>query len=220
MTAAELSAGALASVKKATLRESALSHLRAAILSGALAPGTALGEVAVSEQLGVSRGTVRESFRTLQQDGLIEPHGRGLRVRVMSAHEIGELFRVRAELEGLAVEEVLALPDADAVVARIAEALPPASGEVLSYSARMDLDLGFHRALVEGSGNRLLLRLWTALENQARVVALAHSGDEAAAYMGDEHHRPIIEAMRSGDVQAARWALREHMAASSVYFSE
>ncbi|WP_309131539.1 GntR family transcriptional regulator [Brevibacterium sp.] len=215
-----ISDGALRSVPRATLREGALAQIRDAILAGHLKPGTPLGEVAVSEQLGVSRGTVRESFRTLQQEGLIEPFGRGLRVKLMTGIEIEELFLVRAELESLAIEQVLQRDDKDELVEAIAEQLPPGSEAKLTYAQRLDRDLAFHRALVRSSGIGLLIRMWTNLENSARVVVLAHQNSDVVPYMGRDHHSPIVEAMRNGDAAAARTALQSHMRASAKFFAE
>lgn len=214
-----LSDGALQSVPRSTLRESALAQIRNAILDGRLSPGTQLGEVAVSEQLGISRGTVRESFRTLHQEGLIEPHGRGLRVRLMTNAQIEELFIVRAELEGLAVERILEKEDSDKLIEAIAAALPPASEADMDYAQLLDRDLAFHRTLVGAAGMELLLGIWTNLENSARVVVLAAQNEDATPFMGEDHHAPIVAAMRAGDAQAARAVLTSHMTSSARFFT-
>src|SRR3712207_9335000 len=61
----------LSSLDRSTLRERALEALRSAILSGRYRPGDHLGEVELATHLGVSRGTVREALRHLQQEGLV-----------------------------------------------------------------------------------------------------------------------------------------------------
>src|SRR5689334_23122426 len=101
----------LASLDRSTLRERALDALRAAITGGQYRPGDHLGEVELASHLGVSRGTVREALRHLQQEGLVTPSARGmLRVRSHTETEIKELFQVRAALEGLAVRLLIAAP--------------------------------------------------------------------------------------------------------------
>src|SRR6476620_5852053 len=93
----------LSNLDRSTLRERALESLRSAITSGQYRPGDHLGEVELGKQLGVSRGTVREALRHLQQEGLVTIGNRNmLRVSSVSPREIRELFRVRAALEGLA----------------------------------------------------------------------------------------------------------------------
>src|SRR3954451_19186826 len=106
-----MTAEPLTSLDRSTLRERALEALRAAITSGQYRPGDHLGEVELGKHLGVSRGTVREALRHLQQEGLVTAGNRGmLRVNALSPTEVRELFRVRAALEGLAVAEIIASP--------------------------------------------------------------------------------------------------------------
>jgi DNA-binding GntR family transcriptional regulator len=93
----------LSSLDRTTLRERAMEALRSAITSGQYRPGAHLGEVELAKHLGISRGTVREALRHLQQEGLVTAGNRGmLRVNAVSPTEVRELFRVRAALEGLA----------------------------------------------------------------------------------------------------------------------
>ena len=68
----------LASLDRSTLRERALVSLRSAIVSGQYRPGDHLSEVELATSLGVSRGTVREALRHLQQEGLVTAGNRGM----------------------------------------------------------------------------------------------------------------------------------------------
>ena len=79
----------LVSLDRSTLRERALVALRSAILSGQYRPGDHLGEVELAGHLGVSRGTVREALRHLQEDGLVTSGTRGmLRVNGLTPGEV------------------------------------------------------------------------------------------------------------------------------------
>ncbi len=80
-------------------------------------PGTHLVETELSEALQISRGTLREAMRQLQQEGLISAGARGrLSVRHLDTKEIRDIFDVRAALESLAARELASRPDrADAV---------------------------------------------------------------------------------------------------------
>src|SRR5919205_214385 len=99
----------LAALDRSTLRERALEALRLAITSGQYRPGDHLGEVELAGRLGVSRGTVREALRPLQEEGLVTSGARGmLRVHTHTATEVRELFQVRAALEALAVRLLIA----------------------------------------------------------------------------------------------------------------
>ncbi len=70
------------------------------ILTGELAIGAKLNEVALAERLGVSRGPVREAFRALEESGLVHlEKNRGVFVRQISVEEADEIYEVRATLD-------------------------------------------------------------------------------------------------------------------------
>ena len=148
----------LPSLDRSTLRERALQSLRAAITSGRYRPGDHLGEVELASHLGVSRGTVREALRHLQQEGLVTAGNRGmLRVSTVSPQEVRELFRVRAALEGLAVTEIIASPRHATAVATLRTALAKLPDTPGDFAENLEADLGFHLLLCQLSGNSMLV---------------------------------------------------------------
>src|SRR5919199_7002536 len=93
-----------ARLENLTLWERVHAHLREEIVSNRLAPGTELQEVALSEQLGVSRGPIREAIGRLAAEGLVVVRPRrGAVVRSLSKDEFLEAYQVREALEGMAV---------------------------------------------------------------------------------------------------------------------
>src|SRR5436190_4022839 len=115
-----VTAESLPNLDRATLRERALQALRSAITSGQYEPGDHLGEVDLAARLGISRGTVREALRHLEQEGLVTAGHRGmLRVNQLSPSQIRGLYRVRAALEGLAVTTIIESPSRDDAVAAL-----------------------------------------------------------------------------------------------------
>ncbi|WP_226345880.1 GntR family transcriptional regulator [Agilicoccus flavus] len=208
----------LASVSRRTLREQVLANLRTAIVSGQLAPGARLAEVELSEQLGVSRGTVREALRTLEQSGLVAEADRGLQVRRPTPTEVAEIFDVRTALEGLAVAEVMGAADAQERLAALEAALPYDEDADAPFADRIGRDLAFHEKLCELADNAILLETWRLLHDRMLVVILADAARASQAVMSRAHHAPIVDAMRAGDVAAAQQAVRDHMAdATSVW---
>lgn len=208
---------ALSRVNRATLREQALENLREGILSGAMSPGTRLSEVDLSDQLGVSRGTVREALRTLVESGLVEISRRGMQVREMSAKQVTELYQVRLALEKEAVVALLAMADVQNRIDQLEAALP--SDEELadaSVASRLEADLGFHEKLCELSGNSILLSMWRRLKNLTWMVVLSDSAGRNEDMMKRSYHEPIIAALRSGDQLVAQSAMADHMAAASA----
>ncbi|MFF9042069.1 GntR family transcriptional regulator [Streptomyces sp. NPDC014892] len=204
--------------RSTTLREQALVALRSAITSGQYRPGDHLGEVEIAERLSVSRGTVREALRHLQQEGLVTAGARGmLRVSQLSPVEVRELFQVREVLEGLAIRQIIessrgpeAVRALREAVARLREAV--ASGADLS--AKVEADLAFHLLLCELSGNSVLLSTWRQLEGPIRVVIMNASTDRREVAMAASAHLPVVEAIERGDAAAAQAVLHVHMAAA------
>lgn len=210
----------LSSVDRSTLRERVLQALRAAVTSGAYRPGDHLGEVELSAKLGVSRGTVREALRHLQQEGLVRAGARGmLRVNSLSAEEIHGLFKVRAALEGLAVSEIIASPRRAAAVAALRTAAAGIGDAGEDFAARVEADLGFHVRLCELSGNTMLVDSWRHLEGRIRVTIMSRDPEDAPAMMTPGRHAAIVDAIESGDLASAVAVVEEHMAAAADHFA-
>lgn len=214
-----MSVESLSALDRSTLRERSLEALRSAILSGRYRPGDHLGEVELAGSLGVSRGTVREALRHLQQEGLVTAGNRGmLRVNSLSAAEVHELFRVRAALEGLAVREVIASPRREAAAEALRAAVERLSDEG-DPSVRMEADLAFHLLLCQLSGNSMLVEAWQRLEGRMRV-AILNGAAWQAPMMARDRHVPIVEAIERGDVEAAVRVVDEHMAGAAEHFAQ
>lgn len=210
----------LQNIDRSTLRERVLRALRAAVTSGTYRPGDHLGEVDLASSLGVSRGTVREALRHLQQDGLVTAGIRGmLRVNSLSPSEIRGLFRVRAALEGLAVTELIAAPDRTAAVAALRSAITTLVEAGDDFAAQVEADLGFHVLLCELSGNAMLVESWRHLEGRIRITIMNRAPDEAPAMMTPGRHTSIIDAVESGDLAAAIAVVEEHMSAAADHFA-
>ena len=220
-----MTAEPLSSLDRSTLLERALEALRYAITSGQYRPGDHLGEVELATHLGVSRGTVREALRHLQQEGLVTAGNRGmLRVSTVSPQEIRELFRVRAALEGLAVAEIIASPRKDAAVATLREALAHLADDG-DFAAKLEADLGFHLVLCRLSGNSMLVDTWRYLEGRIRVTIMNGEAAQNAATAGTptmmsrDRHAPIVDAVERGDAAAAMAVLEQHMGAAADQYA-
>lgn len=195
------------------LRDDVADALRDAILDGKMAPGTRLIESAIAEQMGVSRGPVREALVELERQGLVvmEPH-RGAVVRPMQPRDAWEVYTLRAELEALAIrqgreywgdEEISALRQ---VLTRM-EALRDEDGQ----AAAAKLDLEFHGLVCGVSRNRRLIGMFRGLDPLVWGLFLA-----VTSYLGlgptvmAERHRPIVEALAARDFDLAMRVVREH----------
>ncbi|MBS1880543.1 MAG: GntR family transcriptional regulator [Actinobacteria bacterium] len=132
------------------------SLLRADIVSGELAPGTQLREVALAESIGVSRPSLREALQVLRQEGLVrhEPH-RGTFVTTIGPEEIVDIYQVRRVLEGSAARACRKAAAAE--IARVGAAF-----EELAATFGGDpfdaigADLRFHQSIVALLGSARL----------------------------------------------------------------
>jgi DNA-binding GntR family transcriptional regulator len=201
----------LASLDRSTLRERALEALRTAITTGQYRPGDHLGEEELAGRLGVSRGTVREALRHLQQEGLVTAGARGmLRVHSLSPGEIRDLFQVRGALEGLAVTLLIASPRKDEAVVRLRKALSDLDDPDHDFSAHIDADLGFHLLLCQLTENSVLVDAWRHLEGRVRITIFSDNERHLNILSGG-HHAPIVDAVEEGDADQAVKILQDHM---------
>jgi DNA-binding GntR family transcriptional regulator len=152
---------------------------------------------------------VREALRELESLRLVvsEPFV-GVRVRDVSPEELGEIYPVRSGLEEVAARTAAPRLDGDVrALEREIDAMRRAAdtGDAHEF---MPHDVQFHRLIVEGSGNRTLIELWTSLHVEARtMITFIRYGD--LHYIA-ESHVPILQALRARDPERASAALREH----------
>ncbi len=204
----------IAAVRRGTLRESAFTALREAILSGRLFAGQRLVETTLARDLGISRGPLREALVLLQRDGLVEmvPR-RGHFVLAFTETAVSNFYDLRKVLECYAVELIIESLDA-AKLERLRSAARHLE-EAITEVPQRDLvtpDLVFHELIYELSGQPLLHRVWT--ENMASKLSfLVHvtlppilPGPEAAT-----NHGEIVEAIARRDRERARHLVTQHL---------
>jgi DNA-binding GntR family transcriptional regulator len=187
--------------------------LRAAIVSGDIAPDARLVESDISAAFSMSRGAVRTALIRLEQDGLVvrEPH-RGARVRKVSDEEAVEILQARAVLEGLAVRQTAERIDDDGI-ARVHACLERhgtllEAGDLLGAS---DANADLHATLLEISGHGTALRLIRALSSQTvryQYRTILIPGRPAASVA---EHRAIVDAVVAGQPDEAEAAMRSHL---------
>jgi DNA-binding GntR family transcriptional regulator len=200
-------------LEKTSLREQALTALRRAITTGQLTPGTHLVETELSDALQISRGTLREAMRQLQQEGLISAGARGrLSVRHLDAKEIRDIFNVRAALESLAARELASRPDRTETVATLRAAVHEMDRWAeANLEDRIEADLRFHRTMCQLTGNETLVHQWTSLEGSIRMSIMFAGVDRAIKNMNAKRHHDIVDAIESGDDTLAAATVAEHM---------
>jgi DNA-binding GntR family transcriptional regulator len=188
-----------------TLRTEVRQMIRNAIVTGKLQPGVHLKENEISEQMGVSRSPVREAFRQLEQEGLIESiPNRGVFVKKFSSKEIEEIFTLRAVLENLAFELVIQGDKMDSEDWRHLDSYlvkQKAAMEARSFDQLTRLDMDFHEYIVHKADSTRLLKMWQSLRGQILVLFYQRFQvlDQVYETVQPDHYN-ILEALRSGDI--------------------
>ena len=166
-------------------------------------------ETELSDALQISRGTLREAMRQLQQEGLISAGARGrLSVRHLDTKEIRDIFNVRAALESLAARELAARPDRAEAITALRTAVDDMDRSAASnLEDRIEADLHFHHTMCQLSGNETLLHQWSSLEGSIRMSIMFAGVDRAMKNMNAKRHHDIVDAIESGDGDKAAAAV-------------
>jgi DNA-binding GntR family transcriptional regulator len=197
------------SLTRTVYREQIKEALLERILNGVYPPGERIVETRVAREFGVSQGPVREALRELESLRLVvsEPFV-GVRVRAVSPEELGEIYPVRSGLEEVAARTAPLRLDGAVRPLEIEIDAMRRAADADDVHAFMPHDLQFHRLIVEASGNRTLLELWTSLHLEARtMITFLRYGD---LHFIAESHLPILHGLRARDPERTATALREH----------
>lgn len=200
-------------VAKHSAENQATDSLRDFILSGSLKPGARLTEIALAEQMGVARATLRTGLHRLASEGIVVqiPYT-GWQVAALSAQDVWELWTLRGSLEGLAAK--LAAQSEDPAVKpgiRAAYEVLLAACAAGDMDAISDADFALHRTIIDLIGHSRLKRQYQLVEQQVRLYILTSNSFVAD---GPEdivaQHGPLIEALLAGDATAAADAAWRH----------
>jgi DNA-binding GntR family transcriptional regulator len=199
-------------IDRLSFADRAADQLRREIVHGRLDPGSRLVEMDLAAQLNIGRGTVRAALSTLEaEDLVIKQAYTGWAVRDISEKELRETYTLRCALEGLAVRLVAGSLTAEVrdTLDRTFQRLREAE-ERGSSSDRVDADLDFHRALVSLAGHRSLSRQYFGLSNKFEWLYRWSEKHWPSRIDLVSWHRPIIDAILTGDPHIAEQAIREH----------
>jgi DNA-binding GntR family transcriptional regulator len=186
-----------------------LEIIRNAILSGELAPGSALVEQELAAQLGVSKTPVREALKTLEGTGLVVmvPY-RGATVRELTRADADAIYDLRLLLEPEAVHRsVAAGADLSGAAEHLRKARTAAGNAERSMANRE-----FHRQLYAGCGNALLVATLDGLRDRTALVSAASWAKSATWEAEADEHEAILAAALAGDSDTARRLTAEHVA--------
>ena len=187
--------------------------LREAILDGVLAPRAWLRESELAEELGVSRTPIRDAFRTLSSEGLLElSANKGAMVAPVTSEDIVELYTIRETLEALV---------ARLAAGRVGPGDPERIHAVLELMRQSvaeerwrdlhNLDLDFHRVIRRMAGNRYIDRSLSQVENAVRRFRDTTYLVPGRAEVSFQEHVDLGEAIIARDAARAEQLAGAHM---------
>ena len=198
-----------------------LTYLRKKILLQELKEGSHLKEFELSKRLSVSRGPIREAISKLEAEGLVitPANGRSV-VQKFGEADIKHLYESRILLETYALSkhdpELLAKDGP-----LLYEYINQMEQSLTGTSENVDLDLQFHYLLVQMTGNKTLIRLWSSMNEVIKM--LIEVTTEFTATRKQEiylQHKVIVDAIKKGDTEEAQRLLRIHLEGASDYYSK
>jgi DNA-binding GntR family transcriptional regulator len=212
-----------------TLTSVVADSIQEAIYRGELKPGDPLREIEFSESLQVSRGTVREALRSLQEDGLVEifPH-RGAFVTTLTPEKVREVYAVRANLESYAVQQIMEnegysdqdLQSMEALLQRM-RALEKEN----NVREKVNLDLEFHHLICKPFKNDLHHSFLRTVHSMSRLCIISLNlnsqkmVDAIGIFQDAGHHLEVYNSIQSGDPAIAARVVTSHLKESEEALS-
>jgi DNA-binding GntR family transcriptional regulator len=198
----------------------AYDEIRTMIVDGPLSPGARLGQGELADQLGISRGSVREALRRLAGDGLVEfTVNRGFFVGDLGLDAVLERLEARLLFEP-AVARMAAERRTEEDLSALRDAI---AAEARAESARdaHDASRSFHRGVAVAGHNDAFVRIFDSLwlaDVGRRLLARRRA---APGWQGSDvaEHRLLLAAIERGQGRRAEELMREHVASAIRHWS-
>ncbi len=198
---------------KYSLRGRVFQKLREDILSGKYKDHEELKEVAIGEELGVSRTPVREAFRQLELEGLIQiVPNRGAYVTGITAKDVKDIYMIRSLLEGLCAKlatEKISKEQLEEMEENIYLADFHAAKGHLDQMA--ELDNRFHDILYEACDSKMLEHTLKDYHQYVLRVRQKTLATNTRGRASNDEHRQIMEAIKAKDAEQAQQLANKHM---------
>lgn len=200
-------------VASGTLPGTVAEQLRERIIQGEFRPGARLNERALGDLLGVSRTPLREAFRVLAAEGLVQmAPNRGAQVAVLSETSIREAFEVIGGLEAMSCR----LACERATEAEIAE-IRALTYEMMASHARLDLPAYYrcnrliHQRIGQAAHNALLLQLYEAQNVRIQNLRFVSNENRAKWDQAMREHVEMADALAARDAERLAAIMRAHL---------
>jgi len=193
--------------------EDLYTELRRRILNGEYAAGVKLSENKLAREFRLSRMPVRESFKHLEQDGLLTilPKS-GSYVRAQSPLEVKEILEVRTFLEALAIRLVIEQKvepcPLEACLKQMEVLLAAEPFDTVSFG---ELHFRFHRTLVQMAGNEVLCDIYDKMRFRSMRQVFFSPMTPSEQKMTHNEHKKIIDLIKAKDPVQAEQFIINHL---------
>ena len=191
----------------------AVEVIREAIMDGRLEPGQRLKEEELARELGISRTPVREALLILQTDGLVEAHpNRAATVRSYGLDDLGDLYMLRAALEGVAARLAAerATPCELAKLRRSCDRFDTVAGAG-SLKEIVRENLAFHDAILDIAGNDRIAQLVRGVTELPLVYKSYLWYSPNQKLVSAHYHRQILHALEARNPERAESVMKQHV---------
>ncbi len=200
-------------MKIVTTIDQIVDHIRNAIFSGKFIPGSKLKEKEVSDWLGVSRMPVREAFRILEAQGLIEIEpNKGAKVTRISLEDLEEIYEARVLLEVYCLRKFVGLISDQniAIMEGICDKMET-SIEQKDPLAYFDHSFNFHKYYISHCQNKVLESVFMRMENSIRCLQFNLEKKPEFYRKSLKEHRQILKALRAKEADDCEKLIRRHL---------
>lgn len=202
----------LPKIQKMPADARALDALRGQIIDGSIRPGSRLTEVQLSEEMGLSRATVRTALHQLGKEGLVNlvPYT-GWTVIELTRQDIWELYTLRGAVERLAAQLAASTNDSNGLDT-IAKAFQNLKSQCETGKAASiaEADFAFHKSIVNAANHERLRLQYELIEQQ--ILVYIHSSDALISDPSEivAQHQPIFDAIRNKNADLAGSLSEQH----------
>lgn len=196
-----------------SLRGKVFDEIREGILSGKYKQQEELKEIALAEELGVSRTPVREALRQLELEGLVKiiPN-KGAYVIGLTERDIRDIYAVRSELEGLcarwATEHITEEQKKELSENVELSEFYASKG---NFTQLCELDSRFHEILYQASESRIMEHMMLKFHHYVERVRRMSFATDGRAENSNREHRMILNAIEERDPDRAAELAHQHM---------
>ena len=207
-----------------SIADMARRYVAEAICKGTFKPGSQVKEEFVAGKLKISRPPVREAFKVLESEGLLQRKPRcGVFVAHITESDVAEIYTLKAELYSFSIRLCFAKLTSEQIsqMSRIVEAMEEVvRQEPPLLSTYEELNVSFHDIHVDTAGHKRLKQILNTLHNQVRYFSRQNLMQQAHLRISCQYHRQIMEAFAAGDQEAAITLSRDHVFAGLNRFRD